>query len=153
MKSRGSLLSGGTGVKVWLSLSERLELLRLSRVSTAAESVEFLRHILELARDLLEAEKADDEGRISDIKVVDPRKGALTQIFKKFKPPGTPVVIETLVEKVDAIVQPVRGSGWQTSVRGDRRVRQELRIILNKAGFPTSGDLFDKAYAYVRENY
>jgi type I restriction enzyme R subunit len=71
-------MAGGTGVKVWKSLVERLELLRLSRISSAAESVEFLRHLLELAKDLLEAERADDDGRISEIKVVDPRKGALT---------------------------------------------------------------------------
>ena len=146
-------LTDGEGIKVWLSLSERLELLRLSRISTAAESVEFLRHILELARDLLEAEKADDEGRISEIKVVDPRKGALTQIFEEYAPDGVPVVIENLVEQVDSLVTPVRGSGWQTSYPGDRKVRQELRLILRNSGLPPSGELFDHAYAYIRENY
>jgi type I restriction enzyme R subunit len=139
--------------KVWKSLVERLELLRLSRIASAAESVEFLRRILELARDLLEAEKADDEGRIGDIKVVDPRKGALTQIFEEFKPEGVPVVIETVIEKVDELVQPVRGTGWQTSAPGDRLVRQELRLILKNSGLPHSGELFDRAYAYIRENY
>jgi hypothetical protein len=34
----------------------------------------------------LEAERADDEGRIDEINVIDPRKGALTQIFEEFKP-------------------------------------------------------------------
>ena len=139
--------------KVWKSLVERLELLRLSRIASAAESVEFLRHLLELARDLLEAEKADDEGRIGDIKVVDPRKGALTQIFEEFKPEGVPVVIEGVIESVDALVQPVRGTGWQTSAPGDRLVRQELRLILKNSGLPHSGELFDRAYAYIRENY
>ena len=139
--------------KVWKSLVERLELLRLSRIATAAESVEFLRHLLELARDLLEAERADDEGRIGDIKIVDPRKGALTQIFDEFKPEGVPVVIENVVEQVDSLVQPVRGTGWQTSHPGDRLVRQELRLILKNNGLPPSGELFDRAYAYIRENY
>ena len=142
-----------TGFKVWKSLAERLELLRLSRISSAAESVEFLRHLLELARDLLEAERADDEGRIGDIKVVDPRKGALTQIFDEYKPQGVPVVIESVVENVDALVQPVRGTGWQTSHPGDRMVRQELRLILKNSGLPPAGELFDRAYAYIRENY
>jgi type I restriction enzyme R subunit len=140
-------------MKVWKSLSERLELLRLSRISTAAESVEFLRYLLELARDLLEAERADDDGRIDEIKVVDPRKGALTQIFEEFKPEGVPLVIETVVEQVDALVQPVRGTGWQTSHPGDRSVRQELRLILKNSGLPPAGELFDRAYAYIRENY
>ena len=139
--------------KVWKSLVERLELLRLNRIASAAESVEFLRRILELARDLLEAEKADDEGRIGEIKVVDPRKGALTQIFEEFKPDGVPIVIEGVIESVDALVQPVRGTGWQTSAPGDRMVRQELRLILKNNGLPYSGELFDRAYAYIRENY
>jgi len=139
--------------RVWKSLVERLELLRLSRIASAAESVDFLRHLLELARDLLEAEKADDEGRIGDIKIVDPRKGALTQIFEEYKPEGVPVVIENVIEKVDELVQPVRGTGWQTSAPGDRLVRQELRLILKNSGLPHSGELFDRAYAYIRENY
>ena len=90
--------------KVWRSLAERLEMLRLSRISSAEESVDFLKRLLELAKDLLEAEKADDEGRISEIKVLDPRKGALTQIFEECRPDGTPVVIETVVEQVDSLV-------------------------------------------------
>jgi type I restriction enzyme R subunit len=139
--------------EVWKSLVERLELLRLSRIASAAESVEFLRHLLELARDLLEAERADDEGRISEIKVVDPRKGALTQIFEEYKPVDVPLVIENVVENVDSLVQPVRGTGWQTSHPGDRMVRQELRLILKNNGLPPSGELFDRAYAYIRENY
>jgi len=145
--------SGKDDGKVWRSLSERLELLRLSRIHTAEESVEFLKRILELAKDLVEAEKADDEGRLEDIKVVDPRVGALTQIFEEYRPQGVPVVVETVVEKVDALVKPVRGTGWQTSHPGDRTVRQELRLILRDAGLPPAGELFDHAYAYIRENY
>ena len=107
----------------------------------------------ECAKDLLEAEKADDEGRISEIKVLDPRKGALTQIFEECRPDGTPVVIETVVEQVDSLVSPVRGTGWQSSHPGDRTVRQELRLILRNTGLPPAGELFDRAYAYIRENY
>ena len=139
--------------KVWRSLAERLEMLRLSRISSAEESVDFLKRLLELAKDLLEAEKADDEGRISEIKVLDPRKGALTQIFEECRPDGTPVIIETVVEQVDSLVSPVRGTGWQSSHPGDRTVRQELRLILKNSGLPPAGELFDRAYAYIRENY
>ena len=146
-------LTSGDGTKVWISLAERLELLRLSRISSAQESVDFLQHLLELAKDLLETERADDEGRISEIKVVDPRKGALTQIFEEFKPEGVPVIIENVVEQVDALVQPVRGTGWQTSHPGDRTVRLTLREILYNNGLPQSGELFDRAYSYIRENY
>jgi type I restriction enzyme R subunit len=143
----------GEDNKVWRSLAERLELLRLSRISSSEESVDFLKHLLELAKALLEAEKADEEGRLSDIQVVDPRKGALTQIFEDYRPEGTPVVIETIVEQIDALVEPVRGTGWQTSHPGDRTVRQQLHLIFKNNGLPIGGTLFDRAYAYIRENY
>jgi type I restriction enzyme R subunit len=146
-------LSSGVGEKVWISLAERLELLRLSRITSAQESVDFLQHLLELAKDLLETEHADDEGRINEIRVLDPRKGALTQIFEEYRPEGVPVIIENVVEQVDELVQPVRGTGWQTSHPGDRTVRRSLREILYKNGLPQSGELFDNAYAYIRENY
>ena len=146
-------MAGSDTHKVWRSLAERLEMLRQSRIETAEASVEFLKMLLALATDLVEAEKADDEGRLDEIVVVDPRRGALTQIFEEYRPEGVPVIIETVVEKVDELVEPVRGSGWQTSFPGDRKVRQELRMILHSNGLPPSGELFDHAYAYIRENY
>jgi len=146
-------MEGGGGDKVWQTLIERLEMLRLSRISNAAESVDFLRRLLEIAKELVEAERADDEGRLSDVKIVDPRKGALTQIFEEFAPDETPVIIENVVEQIDGLVGPTRGTGWQSSHPGDRKVRQELRKILHNHGLAPDGDLFDRAYAYIRENY
>jgi type I restriction enzyme, R subunit len=146
-------LHGGTTHAVWVSLSARLEALRQSKIDSAVASVEFLKQILVLARDLVEAEKADDEGRIDEIKVIDPDKGALTQILAEYAPPDVPVIIETVVEKIDAIVRPVRGTKWQESQPGDRNVRIELRRVLAESGLPPQGDIFDRAYAYIREHY
>lgn len=36
---------------------------------------------------------------------------------------------------------------------GDRTVRKELKLVLRKFSLPTTGELFDRAYAYIRENY
>lgn len=36
---------------------------------------------------------------------------------------------------------------------GRRSVRKEVRVILKKYGLPTTGELFDRSYAYIRENY
>ena len=138
---------------VWASLSERLEALRKSTIDSAAASVEFLKRLLELAKDLVEAEKAQQTGRLDELKVVDPDRGALTQIFAEYAPPGVPVVIENLVEQIDAIVRPVRGTGWQTSQPGDREVRRQIRLVLRNHGLPAQGELFDRAYAYIREHY
>ena len=146
-------LAGASDHPVWRSLAERLEDLRRSRVDSAAASVEFLKRLLELAKDLVTAEKADEEGRLSEIKVVDPDRGALTQILEEYAPPDVPVIIETVVERIDQIVRPVRGTGWQESQPGDREVRQQLRLVLRSNGLPPQGEIFDRAYAYIREHY
>ena len=134
-------------------LIDRLEALRATKIATAEASVEFLKHLMEVARQLVMAERADDEGRLDEIKVLDPRKGALTQIFEEFTPDGQTALVEEVVEAVDDIVTPVRGSGWQSSYPGDQAVRRELRLALRRFSLPPTGDLYDRAYAYIRENY
>ena len=109
--------------------------------------------ILQIAADLVAAERAEEEGTLDEIKIIDPDKGALTQILEEYAPEGTPVIIETVVERIDEIVRPVRGTGWQESQPGDRTVRQELRKILRANGLPPQGEVFDRAYEYVRNNY
>lgn len=39
-------------------------------------------------------------------------------------------MVEAVVEKIDSIVRPVRGTKWQQSQPGDRQVRKELRLVL-----------------------
>jgi type I restriction enzyme R subunit len=146
-------LAGGGDHIVWRSLSERLEALRRSKVDSAAASVEFLKRLLEVAKDLVAAEKADEEGRLDEIKVIDPDRGALTQILEEYAPSNTPVIIENVVEQIDGIVRPVRGTGWQTSQPGDREVRRQLRLVLHNNGLPPQGVIFDRAYAYISEHY
>jgi type I restriction enzyme R subunit len=146
-------LAGPATHPVWRSLSERFESLRKAKIDSAAASVEFLKQLLDVARDLMAAEKADEEGRLDEIRVVDPDRGALTQILEEYAPPGTPVIVENIVEQIDAIVRPVRGTGWQSSQPGDREVRQQLRLVLKRNGLPPQGDLFDRAYAYIAQHY
>jgi type I restriction enzyme R subunit len=134
-------------------LAERLEALRRAKIESAAASVEFLKQLLILARNIVEAERAEEEGHLDDIKVVDLDKGALTQILAEYAPPNVPVIIENVVEQIDAIVRPVRGTNWQTSHPGDREVRRQLRLVLKNNGLPPQGEVFDRAYAYIREHY
>jgi hypothetical protein len=54
---------------------------------------------------------------------------------------------------IDAIVKSVRGSRWQESQSGDREIGRQPRLILRNSGLPPSGDLFDRACAYIRERY
>jgi type I restriction enzyme R subunit len=68
---RAKLSRGERTHPVWRSLSERLEALRRSKLDSAAASVEFLKQLLDLATDLVEAEKADTEGRLEEMTVID----------------------------------------------------------------------------------
>ena len=63
------------------------------------------------------------------------------------------VVVDDVVRDIDTIVKQVSYSGWAENQSGDRTVRKELRSVLSKYSLPLTGDLFDHAYAYVRENY
>jgi type I restriction enzyme R subunit len=147
-------LDGPNVHPVWRSLAERLELLRQARLADAAASVDFLKQILDLAREVVEAEKREADGTLDAMSVLpDPHKGALTQIFHEYAPDERPEIIERVVEQIDDIVRPVRGSGWQSSFPGDREVRRQLRLALSRNGLPATGELYDRAYAYIRENY
>lgn len=149
-------MTGDKSHPVYESLAKRLDDLRKSKLLAAEESVEFLKKILELAKDVTVAVKADDEGRLDDLTpgiLPDPHLGALTQIFREYAPEAAPAIIERVVIDVDEIVRQVRFVGWQTSTPGDRAVRREIRLALSKQGLQAEGALYDRAYEYVRENY
>jgi hypothetical protein len=107
-------------------------------------------------QDVTAAVKADEEGRLDDLKPgigPDPHIGALTQIFRGYAPEVTPAIVESVVVDVDEIVRQVRFVGWQTSTPGDRAVRREIRLALSKQVLQAEGALHDRAYECVRENY
>jgi hypothetical protein len=47
----------------------------------------------------------------------------------------------------------VRFSGCQTSREGDRTLKFAIRKAFKKYGLEPTGELFDRAYAYVAEHY
>jgi len=147
-------LESSSNHPVYVALSERLERLRHRQLSQASASVEFLREILDLAQQVTAVERDDDSGELDSVSILpDPNVGALTQIFREYAPPGTPVIIENVVTDIDTIVRQVRFTGWTQTQSGDRTVRREVRLTLRKYGLPSAGELFDRAYAYIRENY
>ena len=149
------------------SLAARLEQLREMQLDQAADSVEFLKRLLDLARDVvaLEAGEGEEGGAgAPDRKALLPeeRIGALTQLFNEVRPEATPEIVEKVVLEIDAVasgVRPPPGSdqpaplNWQTSREGVRLVKQAIRVALKKYGLPPTGDLFERAYIYVAEHY
>lgn len=139
---------------MYVALSERLDRLRRAQLDKASASVEFLREILELAQQVTAAERTEDEEGLSALSLLpDPNIGALTQIFREYAPDGAPQILTSVVTDIDTIVRQVSFSGWNETQAGDRTVRKEVRLVLKKHGLPTTGELFDRAYAYIRENY
>ncbi|MBX7252824.1 MAG: HsdR family type I site-specific deoxyribonuclease, partial [Candidatus Promineofilum sp.] len=130
------------------ALSERLEALRERHERGQLHSVEFLKQLLDLARDLLEAERAtppeEDENR---------GQAALTELFAEVRTADTPVVVERLVADIDDIVRVVRFDGWQHTTAGEREVRKALRKTLFKYKLHQDVELFEKAFGYVRQYY
>jgi len=137
---------------VYVALSERLERLRRAHLERAHSSIEFLREILDIARSLLEAEHGESAGDPPSL-LPDHNRGALSQILAEYAPEKTPEIVRAVVSDIDAIVKQVRFAGWTTSQPGDRTVRLEVRRVLRRHGLDATGDVFDRTYAYIRENY
>jgi len=129
-------------------LGERLEALKERHERGLLTSVEFLKELLNLARDVVAAERAapprerEEQG-----------KAALTQLFEEARNPETPIIVERVVNDIDEIVRIVRFDGWQSTHAGEREVKMALRKTLFKYKLHQDHELFDKAYGYIREYY
>lgn len=130
------------------ALSERLEALKERHEQGVLNSVEFLKQLLDLAKDTVALERdvqpEEDEDR---------GKAALTELFEKVKTPDTPIMVERVVNDIDEIVRIVRFDGWQSTSAGEREVKGALRATLFKYRLHQQPDLFDKAYGYVVQYY
>jgi type I restriction enzyme R subunit len=129
-------------------LGERLEKLREKHEQGLLNSLEFLKAILEIAKDTVEAENQSDPKEEQDHALA-----VLTDLFNEVKNKNTHVIVERIVADIDAIVRHVRFDGWQTTTQGEREVQQALRRTLLKYKLHTDQELFDKAYGYIREYY
>lgn len=135
---------------VYRSLAERIEKLRAQAVTNVEESLAFLEEALQVAREVVAADRAAEEGHLE---LYDPKTGALTQIVEENIPPGLHKIVPDIVHRIDNIVVQVAFAGWHEDTDGDKKVRRELRSTLRDFSLPVTGPLFDKTYAYVRENY
>ncbi|MBT7072168.1 MAG: type I restriction endonuclease subunit R, partial [Anaerolineae bacterium] len=131
-------------------LSERLENLKERHESGQLQSIHFLKALLDLATDVVNAEKDIPADPIAD---EDRARAALTELFQQARNEDTPVMIERIVDDIDDIVRKVRFPEWQATNAGEREVRKALRRTLFKYKLHTDTELFEKAYGYVREYY
>jgi len=130
------------------ALGERLERIKERHEQGFLTSLEFLKEMLELAKDVVEAEKD-----VNPVVERDRAKEALTELFNEAKNTNTHIIVERIVSDIDDIVRKVRFSDWQHTTQGERLVQKELRRTLLKYKLHTDQELFDKAYGYIRQYY
>lgn len=61
--------------------------------------------------------------------------------------------VEGIVADIDDIVKKVRFPDWQHTTQDKRLVQKELRKTLLRYRLHTDQDLFDRAYAYIKQYY
>lgn len=131
----------------FIALGQRLEELRDKAERGLINSMEFLKDLIQLAKETVQAEKEDEED------VPGGPKAALTELFLEVKTDQTPAIVERIVTDIDEIVKIVRFPGWQSTAAGEREVKQALRKTLYKYALHKDNALFDKAYEYIRQYY
>lgn len=132
----------------FLELGKRLEEVRERHERGLLTSIEFLKALLELAKQVVAAEQAvepeDEQAR---------GKAALTELFNEVKNAETPIMVERVVDDIDDIVRYVRFDGWQNTSAGEREIQRALRRTMLKYKLHHQQELFDRAYAYIKQYY
>lgn len=132
-----------TGDPKHKNLDEKLEELKEQYEQGLLNSLEFLKALLELAKENVQAEK----------EVVLEGRNALTKLFNGVKNRATPIIVTSVVDDLDAIVKRVRFDGWQNTLQWIKGIKKELRKIIWIKYQIKDQDIFDKACSYVEMYY
>lgn len=132
----------------FVKLGEKLEALRLKHEQGLITSMEFLKSLLELAKEAAEAER-----EVVPENEMDKGKAALTELFNSVKNKATPVIVERIVKDIDDIVRIVRFDGWQDTMAGRQEVKKALRSVVWIKYKIKDVEVFDKAYKYIEQYY
>jgi type I restriction enzyme R subunit len=130
------------------ALGERLEDLKNRHQQGLLLSIDFLKELLALAKDVVKTERETPEEED-----IDRGKAALTELFEEARNGDTPVMVKRVVDDIDEIVRAVRFDGWQATHAGEREVRKALRQTLFRYKLHQDAELFEQAYGYIREYY
>lgn len=139
----------GSGEPVFVELGERLEKLRRDYEAGVIKAIDWLKGLLQAAKDTVQAERETGEKVVTE----EDNKQALTKLFLETRPETTPKLIGDVVEQIDKIVKATRFEGWQNSNSGPREIQKALMLTLAQFGLSKDKDLFEKAYAYIEEHY
>ncbi|MDR2750920.1 MAG: HsdR family type I site-specific deoxyribonuclease [Clostridiales bacterium] len=132
----------------FVRLGELLEKLKEQHSLGLITSIEFLKSLINLARDV-----ADAENQAVPTPEIDKGKSALTELFNTVKNEKTPIIVESIVNDIDSIVKHVRFAGWQNTTTGIQDVQKQLRSIIWLKYKIKDQEMFDNAYKYIVKYY
>ena len=149
--SLAAIIRGQIDNPEFVKLGERLEQLRKQHEQGLINGAEFLKKLLDLAKDTAAAlKKAKSE--TPEPPEEEKGKAALTELFNSVKNKSTPIIVERVVNEIDEIVKIVRFPGWKDTVQGRNDVIKALKsVFIKKRLF--DNELFEKAYGYVEQYY
>lgn len=132
----------------FVALGEKLEKLKKDYEDGFMNSLEYIKELLKLARETVEAEQ-----EVEPEEEQKKAKAALTELFEEIKTDKVPIIVERIVNDIDTIVKQVRWEDWQHTHAGERSVKQALRQTLKKYQLHHKQDVFDRAYGYIKQYY
>lgn len=132
----------------YIQLGEKLESLKDRQEQGLINSIEFLKGLLDLSKEAVQAEK-----EVVPVDEQNKGKAALTELFNGVKNQKTPVIVERIVNDIDAIVKVVRFDHWQNTTEGKREIKKALRSIIWIKYKIKDNDVFNKAYEYIAQYY
>lgn len=131
--------------------AEKLDELRQRMQENLISSIDFLKQLLSLAKELLEEEKKVDAPEDKRAKA----RAALTELFESVRTPETPIVVENVVNDIDTevvgIVRQFKDAFKSETAK--RQIKQRLRAILWIKYQIKDPEVFDRAYSYIEEYY
>ena len=140
-----------TGDPKFKQFAEKLDELREKMAQNMISSIDFLKQLLAMAKDLLEEEKKVDQPQDKRAQA----RAALTDLFQSIKTDETPVVVENVVNDIDnEVVNIVRQfNDAFKSITAQREIKKKLRSILWIKYSIKDNDVFEKAYQYIEMYY
>ena len=131
--------------------ADKLDELRQRMEENLITSIDFLRELLQTAREVLEEEKKQNQPENKRAKA----KAALTELFESVRTENTPIIVERVVNDIDenvvAIIRKFKDAF--KSVEARKQIRQKLRAILWVNYQIKDNDVFEKAYQYIEQYY
>ena len=131
--------------------AEKLDELRQKMEQSLITSIDFLKQLLQLAKDVLEEEQRVQQPQDKRAKA----RAALTELFESIKTEETPIIVEQVVNDIDnEVVNIIRqfNDAFQ-SVTARREIKKKLRAILWIKYQIKDQEVFDKAYSYIEMYY